>query len=383
MAELDFDKIEATIKNSVDGLERVLNSLSASGIKIAKTGTAGSQARTKKPETYLKDNPRRVVPKLYKDVTSEENSGTVRTILGAGLTAAGGIFSISTIGMIVSGVSAFSLIGTGFLAGLLLAGGLYNFFKGRKKKKLAQRFKEYVQIIGSKTVISVKELAKQTGYSESEVLEDLREMIRLRWFTQGHMDNEGKELITSDDTYKNYLMLLERQPELMAQQEQQMKAEGLEGFTSEGAAIVRQGEEYLKKIQQMNAELPGVEITEKLQRLESVIRSILYEVRKQPGSATDLRKLMNYYLPTIWKLLETYKEIDDQVVVTEQMQKTRLEIEETIDTINNAFENLLEQLFRNKAWDVSSDISVLNTMLAQDGIKDTAFNLNQVKEEVQ
>ena len=162
-----------------------------------------------------------------------------------------------------------------------------------------------------------------------------------------------------------------------------MKAEGLEGFTSEGAAIVRQGEEYLKKIQQMNAELPGVEITEKLQRLESVIRSILYEVRKQPGSATDLRKLMNYYLPTIWKLLETYKEIDDQVVVTEQMQKTRLEIEETIDTINNAFENLLEQLFRNKAWDVSSDISVLNTMLAQDGIKDTAFNINQVKEEVQ
>ncbi|MBQ6551332.1 MAG: 5-bromo-4-chloroindolyl phosphate hydrolysis family protein [Lachnospiraceae bacterium] len=383
MAELDFDKIEATIKNSVDGLERVLNSLSASGIKIAKTGTAGSQARTKKPETYLKDNPRRVVPKLYRDVTSEENSGTVRTILGAGLTAAGGIFSISTIGMIVSGVSAFSLIGTGFLAGLLLAGGLYNFFKGRKKKKLAQRFKEYVLIIGNKTVISVKELAKQTGYSESEVLEDLREMIRLRWFTQGHMDNEGKELITSDDTYKNYLMLLERQPELMAQQEQQMKAEGLEGFTSEGAAIVRQGEEYLKKIQQMNAELPGVEITEKLQRLESVIRSILYEVRKQPGSATDLRKLMNYYLPTIWKLLETYKEIDDQVVVTEQMQKTRLEIEETIDTINNAFENLLEQLFRNKAWDVSSDISVLNTMLAQDGIKDTAFNINQVKEEVQ
>ena len=285
--------------------------------------------------------------------------------------------------MIVSGVSAFSLIGTGFLAGLLLAGGLYNFFKGRKKKKLAQRFKEYVLIIGNKTVISVKELAKQTGYSESEVLEDLREMIRLRWFTQGHMDNEGKELITSDDTYKNYLMLLERQPELMAQQEQQMKAEGLEGFTSEGAAIVRQGEEYLKKIQQMNAELPGVEITEKLQRLESVIRSILSEVRKQPGSATDLRKLMNYYLPTIWKLLETYKEIDDQVVVTEQMQKTRLEIEETIDTINNAFENLLEQLFRNKAWDVSSDISVLNTMLAQDGIKDTAFNNNQVKEEVQ
>ena len=126
----------------------------------------------------------------------------------------------------------------------------------------------------------------------------------------------------------------------------------------------------------MNAELPGIVITTKLQRLESVIRSILYEVRKQPSSATDLRKLMNYYLPTVWKLLETYKEIDDQPVVTEQMARTQQEIEGTIDTINNAFENLLEQMFRNKAWDVSSDISVLNTMLAQDGIKDSVFHMN-------
>ena len=91
---------------------------------------------------------------------------------------------------------------------------------------------------------------------------------------------------------------------------------------------------------------------------------------------------MNYYLPTIWKLLETYKEINDEPIVTEQMARTQQEIEQTIDTINDAFENLLEQLFRNKAWDVSSDISVLNTMLAQDGIKDSGFNINAKKEEV-
>ena len=373
MSMLDFDSIDSIIQSSVDGLEKVLNELSAAGTKL---GSSLSSPRSAKPESYLKSNPRRVVPKLYKDPSSEMSGSTVQKILGAGLTAAGGIFGISTIGMIAAGMPVFSMLGTAILAGLLLAGGLTAFFKGRKKKKLLQRFQEYVQLLGNKTVMSVKELAEKTGRSESAVLSDLQEMIRLRLFTQGHMDREQKELITSDDTYRNYLALLERQPELAAMQKQDTEELKASGFTSEGREILRQGEEYLEKIQKMNAELPGIVITTKLQRLESVIRSILYEVRKQPSSATDLRKLMNYYLPTVWKLLETYKEIDDQPVVTEQMARTQQEIEGTIDTINNAFENLLEQMFRNKAWDVSSDISVLNTMLAQDGIKDSVFHMN-------
>ena len=46
------------------------------------------------------------------------------------------------------------------------------------------------------------------------------------------------------------------------------------------------------------------------------------------------------------------------------------EIEATLDTLNTAFEKLLDSLFQEKAWDISSDISVLNTMLAQEGLKD-------------
>lgn len=378
MAEVDFDKIESIIRSSVDGMDRVLNELSASGIRLKET-----VSRYTKPESYLKNNPRRVVPKLFKDTSSEEQKSTIRTILGAGLTAAGLIFGISAIGMLTAGMPVLSMLGSAVLSGLLLAGGLSTFFKGRKKKKLLERFNQYREALGKKTVISIKDLARETGISESEVLKDVKQMIRERYFAQGHMDQQNKELIVSDDSYRNYLELLERQPEIIAMQEKEAEQSGLAGFTAEGREIVRQGEEYLAKIQQMNAELPGIVITTKLQRLESVIRSILYEVRKQPESATELRKLMNYYLPTIWKLLETYKEINDQPVVTEQMARTQAEIEQTIDTINNAFENLLEQLFRNKAWDVSSDISVLNTMLAQDGIKDSAFHMNQVKEEVQ
>ena len=101
-----------------------------------------------------------------------------------------------------------------------------------------------------------------------------------------------------------------------------------------------------------------------------MISRILVEIKNQPGKATDLRRMMNYYLPTTWNLLQTYKQIEDEPVKTQQMLSTQKEIEETIDMVHDAFENLLDRLFRDKSWDVSADISVLNSMLKQDSLKD-------------
>ena len=59
------------------------------------------------------------------------------------------------------------------------------------------------------------------------------------------------------------------------------------------------------------------------------------------------------------------KSIDDE--------KVKKEIEDTLDTINQAFEKLLDSFFKDTAWDISSDISVLQTMLAQEGLTKGAF----------
>ena len=75
-------------------------------------------------------------------------------------------------------------------------------------------------------------------------------------------------------------------------------------------------------------------------------------------------------MPTTVKLLEAYAQMDVQPVGGENIQTAKREIEATLDTLNIAFEKLLDSLFQDAAWDVSSDISVLNTMLAQEGLKD-------------
>lgn len=94
---------------------------------------------------------------------------------------------------------------------------------------------------------------------------------------------------------------------------------------------------------------------------------------KNPSLASDLRKFMNYYLPTTKKLLDVYCDMDKETIISANVGKTKKEIEDTIDTINQAFENLLNSFFEEKALDVSSDISVLQTMLAQEGLTKRDF----------
>ena len=95
---------------------------------------------------------------------------------------------------------------------------------------------------------------------------------------------------------------------------------------------------------------------------------IFAQVKKDPSSADELHKLMSYYLPTTKKLINAYVELDKEPEVGDNITKTKLEIDAAIDTINMAFENLLDSLFQDMAWDISSDISVMKTMMAQDGL---------------
>ncbi len=117
-----------------------------------------------------------------------------------------------------------------------------------------------------------------------------------------------------------------------------------------------------------NDAITGREISAKISRMEVLVDRIFERVEQNPESAGDIRRLMDYYLPTTVKLLDAYQELDAQPVQGENILSSKKEIEGTLDTLNMAFEKLLDDLFQETAWDVSSDISVLRTILAQEGL---------------
>ena len=83
---------------------------------------------------------------------------------------------------------------------------------------------------------------------------------------------------------------------------------------------------------------------------------------------------MKYYLPMTIKLLTAYAEMDEQQVKVENIDKSKHEIENVLDSLNDAFSKLLDDLYKDTAWDISSDVSVLNAMLKREGLKGNDFD---------
>ena len=78
---------------------------------------------------------------------------------------------------------------------------------------------------------------------------------------------------------------------------------------------------------------------------------------------------MNYYLPTADKLLKQYRDLLKTGSQGENIQGAMRSIENSLELIATAFEKQLDSLYRHEAMDIQTDIDVLETMLAADGIR--------------
>ena len=66
----------------------------------------------------------------------------------------------------------------------------------------------------------------------------------------------------------------------------------------------------------------------------------------------------------------------EQPVQGENITSAKKEIERMLDDINQAFEKMFDKLFEDDAMDISTDISVLSMMLAQEGLLEDEFKMN-------
>lgn len=140
-------------------------------------------------------------------------------------------------------------------------------------------------------------------------------------------------------------------------------------------AAAQEKDEYQKildELRRVNDEIPDEEMTDKISRLEAVSAKIFEQAKSDPDKLPQMRKFMDYYLPTSLKLLNTYAELDDQGVEGENISESKRRIELTMDTLVKAFENQLDRLFASDALDVSADIDVMQNMLRADGLTDDA-----------
>ena len=318
---------------------------------------------------YSQNHPVPVTPRYLKG-TSVKIGGTFLAATGAvfGLTSV--IFLIIT--LIGSLITAFDVV-SGLIIGIF-AVAFISFavmtYVGVDMVRTVGRFRQYVSVLRDREFCDIKEIASATGRDVRKVLKDVKKMITKGWFCQGHLDEKESCLMVSEHAWNQYTALMEDMKQRKAEEQaaQKKMQEEYDRLSPEVQKIVQAGDEYVRKIKAANDAIPGEVISAKISRMELLVDRIFDRVEQNPDSVNDMRRMMDYYLPTTMKLLEAYKELDAQPVQGENIISSKKEIEDTIDTLNIAFEKLLDSLFQDTAWDVSSDISVLHTMLAQEGL---------------
>ena len=138
--------------------------------------------------------------------------------------------------------------------------------------------------------------------------------------------------------------------------------------------MIETGAEYIRKFDKIGTELQKLDpaLASKLADIRSTMSTLFEYVSKNPDKLPRVRRFMNYYLPTLEKLMNTYIELSNQKIKGENIKKTLTGIEGILDVIKPAFENQLNSLYEDQAIDISSDITVLETMLEKEGLSDAA-----------
>jgi hypothetical protein len=111
---------------------------------------------------------------------------------------------------------------------------------------------------------------------------------------------------------------------------------------------------------------PG--ICAKIQRIEDLTAKIFRTVEEHPEKKPQVRRFLNFYLPTTIKLLHSYETLEKQGVDGENIQSAKQDIERILDTLITGFEQQLDHLFMSDKLDISSDIDVLESLMHQDGL---------------
>ena len=366
----DYQKLNQTIRQAVD---RAVDVGEEAVRKVVDSSSAKIQAR---------QNVKKQDMSVYYAPTGGKTALNIVKIVGGSLMsiAAASLFATSAvIGMLVSGEAlAFSVLGAPLLTvGALLIGN------GVSGLKRIGRFKRYRSLLGQKTYCSLEKLARGIGKNVKFVRRDVGRLLAGGYFREGHLDKEESNLIITEETYQLFeqsRLQLEQSrreaKELAGRAEQKKTASSRLPQVQE---VLDRGNAFIAEIRRCNDRIPGYEISEKISRMELIVQRIFERAASHPEIIPDLKKMMDYYLPMTVKLLNAYADMDAQPVQGETILSSKREIEQTLDTLNLAFEKLLDSVFEDTALDVSSDISVLQTLLAQEGLTDDG--LTQIKKQ--
>lgn len=300
----------------------------------------------------------------------------------------------------------------------VLAGSVCCFVKAGRmnsERRMYRRFHEFCAVIGMRQRVSFKELAKVGEVSKGDVRQYLQRMIAKGYFgSEAYLDVGREELILPPPTgwteekgtggWKDTVLELiaalrgdrhgvetekqkscpperkirkirleeevtpEAKPETKPEPKTEAEAGTASASTQEKKSYMDALERTLDELYQLNEKIEDEGVSARIDRIGALTAGIFRAVIDDPEREQEVRRFMNYYLPTTLKLLKSYDMLEEQSYQGANIAASRKKIENVLDMLIEAYEKLLDGLFRSDALDIASDIDVLETMIAGDGL---------------
>ena len=148
-------------------------------------------------------------------------------------------------------------------------------------------------------------------------------------------------------------------------------------YGTEVDAILEEGNRALSEMGRLYMSIKDPEVRAKINEIMRITDKITQDAIDDPKDIPQIRKFMNYYLPTTLKLLNSYDRMSSLGIEGENLDRSMKNINEMLDAAIEAYKKRLDSLFENQALDIETDIEVMNTMLAREGlVGDDEFDLS-------
>jgi len=245
-----------------------------------------------------------------------------------------------------------------FLGLFYVAGGFISFFSRNIGVKRLARYKRYHAFVSGRDLVPLQEIAQSAGLPMRVVKRDLQAMINEGYLDRdAYIDNDLDCLVLSataaDDMRRSAADTVDepRQSDIKKPENQFM-------------AII-------SELREISGVISDVSIYDKAVKIEGLAAKIFRIVEENPEKLPQIRRFMDYYLPTTMKLLRSYATLEKQDIRGENITTTKESIERILDTLVKGYEQQLDQLFKSDAIDIAADINVLENLMQQDGLTET------------
>ena len=317
---------------------------SRGGMRTSTSPNANVSSRSKVEKSVVK-----TAKKMNRAPKTSDKTSRILSIVGAAITCIFGISLVTMLGEVIAyGWYSYMMEDLFPMCGFF-AGGVAMLVAGQRMKHRSARVARYLAVMGKRSHIAVDELCAVTGKSRKKVEGDLEFMVEKGLLGAGAYLDSGRGIFFRNaDAFADYA-------NATAKKKNVTPKEANEGYA--GA---------LRAIRSANDRIADPVLSEKIDHLETVAGKIFREVEEHPEKQQQAATFLNYYLPTTLKLLDSYAKFEEAGIEGENLSRAQERIEETMDALIKGFDKQLDDLYRNEAMDIDSDIRVMENMLRRD-----------------